>query len=240
MRKLLISLALLALAAGSACKSSKIGAPSSGMRVLFIGNSYLYWHDIPAMVQSMARSSGHELTSVSITGADMALSDHLEREQVINALGQGGWAYVVLQQGPSAVPVNRDSLRLSTETFDYISRRFSPSVKMALFSAWPQQVHFNNFPYAIESYRNAAAAVEGVFMPVASAWLEVWKMNPDIQLYEDGLHSNHNGSYLSALVVYASLLNKSPVGLPYSVNGVTIEESTAAVLQEAAARATGF
>jgi hypothetical protein len=86
----------------------------------------------------------------------------------------------------------------------------------------------------------AADDVTGVFMPVASAWLEAWKRDATLGLYADGLHPSPSGAYLAALVVYGKLLGASPRGLPSTLrlrSGaiVSIPPPTASMLQEAAA-----
>ena len=102
----------------------------------------------------------------------------------------------------------------------------------------------DDFPRAIESYTLAAADVNGLLLPVAAAWIAAWEATPNLVLYADPLHPSLQGAYLSALVVYAQLLDKSPTGLPPSLrlrSGRTfaIDPATAILLQQAAARATG-
>jgi hypothetical protein len=237
MRKLLIALGLVLVAGINGCKSSDPSGPDGENRVLFIGNSYLFSMDIPAIVQAMARSTGDDFTAVTVAGPDMALYDHLSAGGALPTIAQGGWTYIVLQQGPSAVSYNRDSLRMATGIYDGLAKKVD--AKTALFSAWPQAVNRADFPRAIDSYRLAAADVGGLFIPVASAWVKAWELDPSIELYADGLHPSSAGAYLAALVVYASILQKSPVGLPSSIGGVSVDEGTAAILQIAAAHVTG-
>jgi hypothetical protein len=61
-------------------------------------------------------------------------------------------------------------------------------------------------------------------------------------LYSDGLHPSEQGAYLAALVVYAKLLGKSPIGLPRVIEsrggvGISLSVEEASLLQEAAAAA---
>lgn len=116
--------------------------------------------------------------------------------------------------------------------------------KVALFSAWPTAGRRVDFPRAIESYRLAATDVNGVFLPVADAWIAAWARNPSLTLYaSDGLHASTNGAYLTAITIFARLARRSPIGLPSRVRtagGITIEidSVTARQLQEAAEQAT--
>jgi hypothetical protein len=146
---------------------------------------------------------------------------------------------VVLQQGPSSLPENRDQLRASARTFDTDIRRVGATT--ALFSVWPSDARRADFDRAIESYTLAAQDVNGLLFPVAAAWLAAWQRDPTLTLYSgDGLHPSMAGSYLAALVMYGVLYQRSPLGLPPRVrlaSGVTIgvTPEVAAILQAAAA-----
>ena len=234
-----------ALLIASACLDTVPTDPEpigEGRRALFIGNSYLYTQDIPGIVQALADSAGGDQIAVAtVAGPDLALIDHWKLGAAREAIAQGGWEWVILQQGPSSVEVNRDSLRL-------VSRLFAGDITQAgaqpaLFSAWPTSDRRQDFPRAIESYTLAAADVNGLLLPVASAWLAAWARDPSLGLYADRLHASPAGAYLASLVIYSRLLGKTPIGLPARLrlrSGETIAISTqvAAVLQAAAAEVT--
>jgi hypothetical protein len=213
-----------------------------GRRALFIGNSYLYTQDIPGIVQALADSAGGDKIAVAtVAGPNLALIDHWNLGTARQAIAQGGWEWVILQQGPSSVEINRDSLRLVSQLFagDITQVGAQP----ALFSAWPASDRVQDFPRAIESYMLAAADVNGLLLPVASAWLAAWARDPAVGLYADGLHASPAGAYLSALVIYSRLLGKTPIGLPARVRlrsgeTISIPSQVAVVLQAAAADVT--
>ena len=207
-----------------------------GRRALFIGNSYLYTLDVPGLVQALADSAGVDIAVMMVAGPDMALVDHFNG-LASRMIAKGGWEWVVLQQGPSSVEVNRDTLRLATKAFG--EQIAAVAAKPALFSAWPSQSRRVDFPRAIESYRLAAADVDGIFVPVAGAWLEAWERDDALNLYADGLHPSAAGAYLAAVVVYCTLLDKSPFGLPRIVETrgglrITLSSVDALTLQSAA------
>jgi hypothetical protein len=239
MRKL-VSITSVAFVAG--CLSSGTTGPAlvgEGRPVLFIGNSYTYVNDLPGIVQALADSAGGVRIAVeSVAEPDFALVDHLATGVAQREIAKGGWAFVVLQQGPSSVELNRDTLRLAAKAFASLINQTGG--KPALFSAWPTSSRRVDFPRAIESYRLAAADVDGVFLPVASAWLAAWEKDPNLALYApDGLHASALGSYLSALVIYARLLDKPVVGLPARLRlrsgaMLVVDTSAARIAQEAA------
>ena len=214
--------------------------PLDGRRALFIGNSYLYTQNIPEIVEALADSAhGDKIATAMVAGPNLALIDHWDSGPARSTIAQGGWEWVILQQGPSTVGVNRDTLRLATSYFGGVIA--GVNAKPALFSAWPSEDRRQDFPAAIESYTLAAQDVQGILLPIAAAWVAAWQRDPALQLYQDGLHPSPQGAYLSALVIYAVLLEKSPVGLPAKLtlrSGTTINiGSAAATLQAAAAEA---
>lgn len=210
-----------------------------GRPVLFIGNSYTYVNDLPGIVQALADSAGGQHIAVeTVAEPDYALVDHLAVGTAQREIAKGGWAFVVLQQGPSSVEVNRDTLRLATKAFAPLIA--AAGGKPALFSAWPTIDRRVDFARSIESYKLAASDVGGVYLPVAPAWLAAWNLDPTLPLYaSDGLHASTVGSYLSALVIFGRLLNHSVTGLPgvlrlRSGSTINIDAPTAKLLQQAA------
>ena len=235
----------------AACLSSSLSGPQlsgTGPPVLFIGNSLTYVNDLPGIVQSLADSAGGPALAVeTVAFPDYALIDHwnegVAAGHARGEIAKGGWKFVVLQQGPSSVDVNRDTLRLATKLFAQEMSKVGATP--ALLSAWPTIDRRQDFPRAIESYTLAASDVNGVLLPVAAAWVAAWQRDSTLALYSDGLHPSVVGSYLSALVIYAALQHHTPVGLPSRIHlrsGATmfVDPKVAAVLQAAAAEATGW
>ena len=235
---------LFCFVAGIRCLSAQMGAPrlvGAGARVLFIGNSYTYVNDVPGLVQALADSTRDSIAVEMVAFPDFALVDHWRDGTALREVRKGGWRWVVLQQGPSAADVNRDTLRIWTKVFGAEIQKVGG--RAALFSAWPQSSRSQDFDRAIESYALAAADVRGVLLPVAAAWRAAWRRDPNLQLYaSDGLHASTDGSYLAAIVIYGALLEKSPLGLPNVVvtrtgGALRVDSSRARLLQEAAAEA---
>jgi len=229
----------------SACLSGSPAGPQpigDGTRVLFIGNSLTYVNDVPGILQALADSAGGERLAVASRALpNYALIDHWTEGVAQRAIATGGWAWVVMQQGWTPAGIYRDTLRLATRNFAGEIARIG--AKAALFQTWPPSDRTNQFAASIESYEIAAADVGGVVFPVARAWLATWQRDPSVELYSDGLHASIAGSYLAALVMYARIFERTPVGLPatvYTRAGVTIRipVALARTLQEAAAEVT--
>jgi hypothetical protein len=215
-----------------------------GRRVLFIGNSLTYVNDLPGMLKALADSAGGDRIAVAMVAfPDFNLEDHRAQGVAQREIAKGGWELVVLQQGPSSVEENRAQLRLSTDSFAVRMR--AVNARPALYSVWPTSSRRQDFTRAIESYTLAAADVNGLLIPVAAAWLAAWRRDSTLALYDlDGLHPAPMGTYLAALVFYARITGRTPVGLPARLGwrGGTMQLTapTALTLQRAAAEVTGF
>jgi hypothetical protein len=208
--------------------------------VLFVGNSLTYANELPEMVRALALASGKTLRIGMVANPDWSLEDHWNGGAARSVVRRG-WEVVVLQQGPSSLPESRELL------IDY-TRRFAGEIRAAgatpaLYAVWPSRSRLGDFDRASESYRLAAEDVDGMLFPAGEAWRAGWREDPGLPLYAaDGLHPSVAGTYAAALVIYARLLGRSPVGAPTEFNLrdgalVHVDPAVAEVLQRAAAAA---
>ena len=236
LRLVTIACSLLITACGA---TTGTAVPANATRILFVGNSYLYLHDIPGMVQELANSSeGTPMASTSIALPNYALIDHWFDGDAAREIATGKYQYVILQQGWTPAGVCRDTLRLAAQLFAERARPVNTTV--AMFEAWAPASRQFQFPSTIGSYRQAAKDVGGVLLPIAEAWQLAIEQGVPVQLYEDDLHPTAVGSYIAALVIYARLTGRTPVGLPSSIRTasgqrVNVPADLAQRLQEAAA-----
>jgi hypothetical protein len=214
--------------------------PALILRVLFIGNSLTFANNLPAMVTALGHQQGVTIHCETVAFPDYSLDDHLQRGDAARVIARGGWSFVVLQQGPSALAESRVQLRASARTLDQAVRR--AGAKTALYMVWPAAMRPDDFDRVSESYAIAAADVQGLLLPVGEAWRAATRRDPTLALYgSDGFHPTPLGTYLAALVVYHRLSGRSPVGLPSMLRSptgafppVVLTAEQAAALQNAA------
>jgi hypothetical protein len=196
-------------------------APSGPLRVLFIGNSLTYTNDLPGMVAALpCFADGRAIEVHSVALADMSLADHLKKGAARAVLKSNRYDFVVLQQGPSALPASRKELLDSV-------RRFAPDIKAAgarpaMLSVWPSWLRRDDFDAVNESYRLAAEAIDAMLLPIGEAWRAAWRRDPGFPLYSgDEVHPSPLGTYLGALVVCSAFGGRSPKELsgPLTING---------------------
>jgi len=210
----------------------------AGDRVLFVGNSLTEGNDLPLMVEALAREGGRPYAVDAVTFGGAALEDHWSRGTQ-DRIAASAYRFVVLQQGPSALPESRANLREWTRRFDAVIRKAGG--RTALYMVWPESYRPQAFPEVSASYRLAAEDVEGILLPAGDAWVAAWREESGLALYgPDGFHPTVLGSYLAALAIYGGLTGASPVGLPSRLqlrNGRRVEVTAreAAIAQAAAA-----
>lgn len=174
------------------------------LRVLFVGNSYLYVNDLPAQVRRMAAAEGVVLETVLVAQPDFALSDHLRNPGFLAQLDRR-WDWIVLQQGPSSLPESRDELIAGTRTI--AARLRGRPVRIALLSGWPAKQYLASSIQGEASYRLAATGIGACVMPVATAWRLARENGKSPSLHaQDGLHATRTGTRLAAMVVLRGLL----------------------------------
>lgn len=214
--------------------------------VLFIGNSYTYFNNMPGILSDIAESFGNHVEHSSQTPGGMTFSGHAGNTATYSAMNSQNWDYVVLQaqsQEPSFPygQVNTQTLPFAMQLADS-AQAISTCSQAIFFMTWgrqngdPQWDSINTFDKMNERLRLAylrfADSSNASVSPVGVAWKYVRDNHPSINLYTgDGSHPSYAGSYLAACTFYASIFHSSPIGSTY--NG-SLSNSDALLLQEAA------
>ncbi len=178
------------------------------LRVLFVGNSYLYTNNLPNAVQMLAASRGTSIETTMLAEPNYSLSEHL-RDSRFDELLQAPWDWVVLQQGPSSLPASKREL---VENVRLVSRRLQGRpTRIALMSAWPARGNAATSSQGEANYREAAMAIDACLLPVAGAWRVALAQSKPSSLYQrDRLHPTPLGTLLAAMTVTRGLIAMDP------------------------------
>lgn len=213
-------------------------------RVLFIGNSYTYFNDLPLMVRALADSAGlHGLIVDAVTAPGAALKDLWSEGTARARIREMGANVIVMQQGPSSQREGREWLLEGVDSFAVAIRQAGG--RPALYMVWPSRGRPQDFDGTRESYAMAASRSDAILFPAGEAWRAAWRRDPALELYgPDDLHPTPLGSYLVALVMAAELSGRSPRDLPSTISvgrersyTLTVPEPAATTLKDAAAEA---
>ena len=175
------------------------------IRILFIGNSLTFVNDLPSRVAELASTPALTVECEMVAFPDYSLADHWERGDALRAIRRGGWTFVVLQQGPSALPESRVQLIDSTKRFDTEIRKVH--ARTALYMVWPTAPRRGDFSGVIASYTAAAQAVQGILLPVGERFRSAPSNTAASLFGPDGFHPSVAGSALAARIITDELMN---------------------------------
>ncbi len=205
-------------------------AADEELRVLFIGNSLSYTHDVPSLVAALAESVGLSLSAFAcVCFPNYSLEEHWSDTRTRTALENNAWDVVIMQQGPSSLPESQEHLRTWATRFAEEIR--SHDAEPAFYMVWPSIPRRAFFDDVIHSYDQAASTTGSLLFPVGEVWKQVDASTSDFSLYgPDGFHPSQEGAYTAAVVIYSALFDRSPVGLPARLtrpDGTTFDISPA-------------
>jgi len=212
-------------------------APDTAKRILFIGNSYTYYNNLPTMVKNMAASTGDKLDASSYTVGGTSLEEHFANAGTTGALKQGGWDYVVLQdqsQRPALEEsyVQEHTYAFATKLAD-MARVYSPCTELFFYQTWgrkngdaancptiPEMCTYEGMDNRLAlGYAQMANDNDATISPVGSVRRLMRQLHPEIELYDaDESHPTLAGTYVAAVTFYTVLLRKDPTLITYNTS----------------------
>jgi hypothetical protein len=202
--------------------------------VLFIGNSYIYSNNLPEVLEKITNGTPDDsLYTEMVTYPSCTLQEQWELGDALERIQSKNWDHVILQEHSTLGPrlINGQLQINDPENFYKYVRLFNDEVtkdssEILLLLTWARkftpehQLKINN------AYFEISKELDVKLIPVGIAWQGVLNNYNDIELYwNDGSHPSIEGTYLSACVIYASLVDKSPVGLIHDFEVYQISDS---------------
>ncbi len=217
------------------------------LQVLFIGNSQIYFNDLPRTVEALAGSAAEDRPRIR---ADRFVSGGASLERLWNAGADKGtarakilekrWDFVILQDIYFVKP---ESFNKYAPLFhELIQKNNSRTVLFCTASVSPL------YPKGFQELHDMHIALgKKLHVPVAAAgkvWLSCWGNEPTVEqrlaFYDpDKQHPGKKGSYIYACTLYTTLTGLSPVGLTHRIPKQpedTVTAAEAKQFQEAAWR----
>lgn len=122
---------------------------ADSLRVLWVGNSYTYYNDMPAIVQQIAATQKVKVSCTRFLKGGERFSGHLTNQKLLKALAAGGWDYVVLQEQSSApaMPTRQVAREVypQARTLDSLVHAGSPDARVIFYMTWGHK-NGNRFP----------------------------------------------------------------------------------------------
>ena len=197
--------------------------------VLFIGNSYTYYNDLPSLLAQAASSAGDVVIHDSNTPPNVSWQDHVNDLQTSDKIMQGNWDYVSLQEAGRATGASdqyvMDNIYPYANELNNLIEEYNPCGETLFYMTWGElngvpSVCPNYPPFCTyeemddlirERHLIMAENYEAETSPVGAVWRYLHENNPGIDLYNpDGYHPSLAGSYAGAITFYTSIFRKDP------------------------------
>jgi hypothetical protein len=215
-------------------------------RVLFIGNSYTFFNDMPMMIPWMAASVGGQkfrYAADMIAAGGYHLMQYAQDNAVLEKILKGGYAAVVLQE-QSTLPVYTDGAAESLSAVRALAANARAAGALPiLYGTWPrragnefyaQAAAMNYLPVHTpgemmrrldDHFRGLEKAAGVAYVPVGLYWMRAL---PYFDLYQpDGSHPTVAGSYLAALLLYYAISGDAPDTVHWAPSALPEKEAAA-------------
>lgn len=198
------------------------------MKVLFVGNSYTYFNDLPGLFAELCRANGREVEALSVTRGGRRLIQNLEGDEAakeLESLLQETAVDVCFLQEQSTLPIVdypkfEEGVLGLTETYkDRVG-------KFVLYMTWGRKegaefLAEHNLTREemtnrlADAYEKAAARVGAEVSPVGRRFWAAGQEEPLMELFDpDKTHPSPAGSMLAAMTHYVTLFGELPAKLP--------------------------
>lgn len=214
--------------------------------VLFIGNSFTYYHDSEEMLKNIFESQGISIRIGEYLKGGQTFGQHLQIPESRQAVKGATYDFAFLQdQSVNPARLIRDKDEQVLNDFLELRRNIimkSPDCKVILERTWSYSgKEAGGFGTKEELEKNLVKGVKMMarkghswISPIGEAFMLVEKEHPEIKLLgKDDKHQSPEGSYLKACVNYLVITGKKFEGEPW--NG-DISPEVASILRNAAER----
>jgi PKD repeat protein len=207
------------------------------LSVLFLGNSYSSYNNLPQLVQSLSSSAGKTLIIDSNMPGGMTISGHVNNATSIAKISQGNWDYVVIQeqsQIPSIDYYRYNEMYPAMTDLKSLIEQYNPCAKIITYMTWGRQyggqqcgpgatycspvfVDFNHMQDSLTSaYLEISEQLNIQCAPVGLTWQNILNDTTLILHSNDNSHPNIDGSYVAALTIYSSIWKQPSNGITFN------------------------
>lgn len=217
------------------------------MRVLFVGNSYTHYNNMPKLFENMAQSKGIRIEVTMDAKSSHTFEMHSKRPELYANIRSKKWDYVVLQGFSRELAQDKEVI--DSSSIPYVKQLLdsiysnNKCTNVLLYQTWGYDGGFQDDTLGIswtyqemsdrihQGYLHVSEIFNLTVVPVGKVWETIKENNPQINLYQpDKQHPSMAGSYLAASCFYAALFKTEP-----NINFIaSLERKQAEYIQEVA------
>lgn len=203
------------------------------LRVLFVGNSYIYYNNLIQMVSLISDSLDTKLICTKSTVGGTRLREHWNEEKGLRSkslIENGKYDIVIFQDHSLAALEQPDSLLYFGNKFCSLIK--SKGAKPFLYNTWSRKTTPQTQPIINKVYQQLSNECEATLVKVGDYWQEAIKRSPNIEMYNiDGSHPSHLGTFMAALAFVKSITGQLPERLPSVYNYYDKDGETFRIMQ---------
>ena len=200
--------------------------------VLFVGNSYTHYNNMPFAVKGFMDSREIKNTVRRSVLGGSHLEEHWNSKRGLTTrekIQSGEYDYVIIQA------FSKSALETREETMDYAGKLIEEvranGGEPILYQTWARK-RLPSTQDEITSMYDELGEKYGVrIAPVGHAWELAQAEYPEVELFStDGTHPSSLGSYLIACVLFETITGESSMGLPTTPTVETTDGERVGVL----------
>lgn len=178
-------------------------AKKEHVRVLFIGNSHTYYHDLPAWVARMAGEEGYVCDVTMLAHPGWYLRQHVKEPEVRFNIRYGHYDYVVLQEHSHPFDDIPGYIEAAAALAGWIREAGSTPV---IYGTWARKTEKNVQETMNQVNRGLAQDLGALYAAVGEAWWPYKESLTHIEMYdEDGAHASGQGIRFAAKIIWRTI-----------------------------------
>lgn len=197
------------------------------IRVLFVGNSQIDFWDMSRLVSSLSESARPECPRIegeryTLGGANLRSlweEPHADGRRLPDVIASGEYDVIVITESidlAELVPAPFPAQFVEDATRIIEAARAAGAVPVLYATPYVERPDgdVSGFHAQADPQLSLGDELDVAVAAGGLAWLRVWEELPDVDLFfTDRQHPGFKGSYISALVLYATITGASPIGL---------------------------
>jgi len=186
------------------------------LKVLFVGNSFTYYYNLPQVVSAMSKYSKNVYIDSrhSLVGGSN-LSNHLNQKKgtkTVEILNTKDFDYVVLNHHSlAAIDETGSFFETSRKMVDLIRSKNAEPVFMMTWGYMNDQKMLNTIS---KSYYDMGSRLGVDIVPCGLLFDRALRWRPDLNLYDDYKHPSNRGTYLNGLAFFKYFTGENSSGIP--------------------------
>ena len=182
----------------------------SAKSVLFIGNSFSFYWNMPTLFEKIAESEGVIFDVYSATESGASLKNHWfseKKSQAIELIKSKKWDYVILHDHSLATIEKLEEFKIYTTNFcEMVSGLGAEPI---LLMTWAYKSDINMINIISKQYKSIGSDLKVKVCPIGEIFHQSRLKRADINLFSDEKHPSPDGSYLIALSLYKFISGNS-------------------------------